>query len=178
MTFTFVTLTTIDLLCTNIGTDFLLPFSFHFIPFSFHFICNVQCVQVAFVLCPNGSKSFYAALTFVFRDYFCREVRQYVHRNLENFHVRKKFGVYDNLTLIQLCVHSGGYIVNIFDMRSRVSMFFLGVHIHTVPKKETLWTIYQKQVLTMEATEAFNHSSVLNKALFCLGEKKQGFVNR
>ena len=37
--------------------------------------------------------------------------------------------------------------------------------------------VYIKQVLTPEAFEAFNHRSIFDKAVFCLGEKQGTLVN-
>ena len=34
-----------------------------------------------------------------------------------------------------------------------------------------------KQVLTLEAFEAFNYSSIFDKAVFCLGEKQGTLIN-
>ena len=34
-----------------------------------------------------------------------------------------------------------------------------------------------KQVLTQEAFEAFSHSSIFDKAVFCSGDKQGTFVN-
>ena len=36
---------------------------------------------------------------------------------------------------------------------------------------------YMKQILTPKAFEAFNHSSIFDKAVFCLGEKQGMLVN-
>ena len=35
---------------------------------------------------------------------------------------------------------------------------------------------YTKQILTPEAFEAFDHSSIFDKAVFCLGEKQDMLV--
>ena len=34
-----------------------------------------------------------------------------------------------------------------------------------------------KQILTLEAFEAFNHSNIFDKAVFCLGEKQGMLIN-
>ena len=34
-----------------------------------------------------------------------------------------------------------------------------------------------KQILTLEAFEAFNYSSIFDKAVFCLGEKQGMLIN-
>ena len=53
-------------------------------------------------------------------------------------------------------------------VRSLLSIFCLSVH-HTIPRNRFL------QVLISEAFETFCHSSILNKAMFCLS-KKQGVL--
>ena len=37
--------------------------------------------------------------------------------------------------------------------------------------------VYLRQVLTLDALEAFNHGSILDKAVFCLGKKRGMLVN-
>ena len=54
-------------------------------------------------------------------------------------------------------------------------MFFLSVH-HTILRDKIFWD-YMKQVLTSEGFEAFIHGSILDKAVFCLGEKQGMLVN-
>ena len=56
-----------------------------------------------------------------------------------------------------------------------LSIFFLSVH-HTIPR-DKMFLDYMKQVLTSEAFEAFIHSSIFDKAVFCLGEKQGMLVN-
>ena len=56
-----------------------------------------------------------------------------------------------------------------------MSMFFLSVH-HTIPRGEFVLG-YPKQILTLEALKVFDHSSIVDKAVFCLGEKQGMLVN-
>ena len=48
----------------------------------------------------------------------------------------------------------------------------------TISRDKIFWTQrqnfldYMKQILTLEAFEAFNHSSIFDKAVFCLHDKQ------
>ena len=56
----------------------------------------------------------------------------------------------------------------------QLSMFSLSVH-HMITRAKNFFD-YMKQILSLEAFEAFNYCSIFDKAVFCLGEKK-GTVN-
>ena len=56
-----------------------------------------------------------------------------------------------------------------------MSTSFLSVT-HTIPRDETFFD-YLKQVLTPKAFEAFTQSSIFDKTIFCLGEKRGVLVN-
>ena len=44
---------------------------------------------------------------------------------------------------------------------------------HMITRDKMFWTtLYIKQFFTLEAFEAFNHRSIFDKAVFCLGEKQ------
>ena len=57
-------------------------------------------------------------------------------------------------------------------VKSCLSKCFSAVH-HTIPKDKSL--DYLKQVLLLVAFEDFMHHSILDKMVFCLGEK-QGMI--
>ena len=65
-------------------------------------------------------------------------------------------------------------VLNVGFVKSLLSMFFLSVD-HTIPRDKFL--DYMKQILTLEAFETFNHSSIFDKAVFCLGEKQGMLIN-
>ena len=53
-------------------------------------------------------------------------------------------------------------------------VFFLSVH-HLIPRKNFLR--YLMQVVTPQAFEIFHHSSIFNKAVFCLNETPGMLIN-
>ena len=53
-------------------------------------------------------------------------------------------------------------------------MFSFDVH-HMIPRDKMF--DYTKQILTLEAFEAFNYRGIFNKAVFCLGEEQGMLIN-
>ena len=60
-------------------------------------------------------------------------------------------------------------------VRSPLRMYFLSMH-HMIPR-DKIFLDYTRQILTLEAIEAFNHCSIFDKAAFCLGEKQGMLIN-